>query len=304
VLCPGGDTKAAGNVIAACNYAATLLNRSNSNLKPEKSTSYTAGLILEPVTGWSTTVDYFNIKIKDQIILGAPGTEVRGAPTESVISDGAGGTFLGTPAFGPVIYFPSTYENANSTKVTGVELGSSYKFKLKEYGSLTVAAQFTHMISYVLTTADGQYQLAGTHGPSGTSGNTGNPKDRATVNVTWDRGPLQLSTSVNYISSFDLTDPSVGTNTCSDGAAYGLYFPDGNPPSNLCKVAAFVSTDLAARYKLNKGWTLHGSVTNLFKRQPPVDINTYGNAQLPYNPSLHSVGAVGRFINVGASYEF
>ena len=305
VLCPDGSPRTAGNVIAACSYQATQLNRSNPKLKPEKSDSFTAGLILEPVRGWSTTLDYFSIKIKDQIVLAAPSPDaVRGAPTESTISDGAGGTFLGTPAFGPVIYFPSTYENASSTKVKGVELGTSYKFKQASYGSLTAAAQFTHMMSYVLTVDGTRYQLAGTHGPSGTSGNTGNPKDRATVNLTWDNGPLQLSTTVNYISSFDLTDPSVGTNDCSAGAAYGSYFPDGNPPSNLCRVAAFVSTDLSGRYKLNKGWTIHGSVTNLFNRQPPVDLNTYGNAQLPYNPSLHSVGAVGRFVNVGASYEF
>jgi iron complex outermembrane receptor protein len=36
-------------------------------LKPEESTNLTAGIVMGPFEGWTATVDYFNIKVKDRI---------------------------------------------------------------------------------------------------------------------------------------------------------------------------------------------------------------------------------------------
>jgi iron complex outermembrane receptor protein len=106
------------------------------------------------------------------------------------------------------------------------------------------------------------------------------------------------------MSSFSLTDPSIGLNTCDDGAAVNGWFPNGGAPSQYCKVASFLDTDVSFRYNLNKQWTIHGAITNLFNQAPPLDINTYGGGQLPYNPSMHMTGAIGRFVNIGANYKF
>jgi len=145
-------------------------------------------------------------------------------------------------------------------------------------------------------------------------GNTGNPKDRVQASFTYDKGPLQVTTTFNWISSFDLTDPS-GSNagtpvlSCADGVNTGGYYaawvPSGLPTdSSACRVHSFLETDLSAIYKVDKHWTIHGAIANLFNRQPPLDLNTYGGGNLPYNPSMHQAGAVGRFVNVGASYTF
>ena len=88
------------------------------------------------------------------------------------------------------------------------------------------------------------------------------------------------------------------------GAAAGAFFPAGNVPNQYCQVKSFLSTDLTMRYKLDSKLSFHASVTNLFNTKPPVDFNTYGGGQLPFNPSLHSAGAIGRFINVGMNYNF
>jgi iron complex outermembrane receptor protein len=69
-------------------------------------------------------------------------------------------------------------------------------------------------------------------------------------------------------------------------------------------VQSFLDTDLYASYAIGDHLTVHGSVTNLFNEQPPLDLYTYGGGNLPYNPSMHQAGAVGRFINVGAAYKF
>ncbi len=317
ILCPNGPS-AAGAVIAACNYNVVYLNSANPKLNSEKSTSETLGVILEPIKGWSTTLDAYQVEIKDQIVAGTGdvANAVRGTALPSDCSDGAGNVVTCTPSAGPILYIPVEFVNANSTKVSGLELDSRYKFKMGEWGSLTAEINWSHMMSYIFTTNGTAYQLAGTHGPAVIGGNTGNPKDRIQTTFTWDKGPLQIATTFNYISSFSLTDPS-GSNagtpvlTCADGVQQGGYFASWFPgsaqvptQSQYCKVGAFLDTDLAVSYKLGKQWVIHGAVTNLFNQAPPLDLNTYGGGNLPYNPSMHMAGAVGRFVNLGASYKF
>ncbi|HEV2271047.1 MAG TPA: hypothetical protein VGR92_16460 [Steroidobacteraceae bacterium] len=45
---------------------------------------------------------------------------------------------------------------------------------------------------------------------------------------------------------------------------------------------------------------------NLFNKEPPVDVETYGGGSgfYPYDPGLHQAGAVGRYFTLGAAYEF
>ncbi|HXA47585.1 MAG TPA: TonB-dependent receptor [Burkholderiaceae bacterium] len=319
ILCPNGVATAKGAVISQCNFAPAYLTGAGP-LKPEKSTSETFGLILEPIKGWSTTADMYRIKIKDQIIGGPANISAahRGQPLSETCSDGAGGNTTCTTSVGEILYIPSPYVNANSTTVSGWEIDTRYKFKLGDLGNLTTDFDWSHTMSYVLS-ADyvgngypSDYQLAGTHGPATIGGNTGNPKDRIQATLTWEKSALQVTTTFNWIGSFDLTDPSGSNgggaiNDCKDassqGGAIAAWFPAGGPPSQFCKVNAFLDTDLTVRYKIDKNWTIHGNINNLFNQAPPLDINTYGSA-LPFNPSMHLAGAIGRFINIGANYTF
>ncbi|MDE2093369.1 MAG: TonB-dependent receptor [Burkholderiales bacterium] len=316
LLCADGKPTTAGNVIAACNYNVIYNNSSNPALQPEKSTSKTIGFIAEPIKGWSTTLDFYQVEIKNQIVAGTgdPANAVRGAPVVSDCSNGSGGSVSCTPAVGPILYIPVQYVNANATKVSGWELDTRYKFGLGEWGNLTTELDWSHTMSYIFTTGGVAYQMAGTHGPAVIGGNTGNPKDRAQFTLTYERGPLQVAGTVNYISSFDLTDPS-GSNagvpvlTCADGVSQGGYFaawiPSGTPTdSSVCKVHSFTTLNLTGVYKIGKNWTVRAAIDNVFDRQPPLDLNTYGGGNLPYNPSMHQAGAVGRFFSMGVTYTF
>ncbi len=317
LLCPNG-TQANGNpskgaVVAggssSCNYGAVFMNSSNPDLKPEKSVSETIGAIFEPIKGWSSTIDLYQVRISDQVIrgTGSVADAVRGTAVPTTCADGNGGTTPCTPSVGPVLYIPVEWVNANSTQVSGLEFESHYKQKMGTWGNLNVGMTWTHEMSYILTTDGQSYQLAGTHGPEVVSNNTGNPKDRIQAVFAWEQGPLQVATTFNWISSFNLTDPSFNNaTTCAKGAGIdgqGI-FPNTPPPANLCQVDSFLDTDLTLRYKLDAHWTLHGNVTNLFNRQPPVDLGTWGGGWTMYNASFHQAGAVGRFVNVGANYTF
>jgi iron complex outermembrane receptor protein len=114
------------------------------------------------------------------------------------------------------------------------------------------------------------YQLAGTQGPSGVGGATGNPKDRAQLSINWSRGPLDITTNFNYTSSFSTLDPSVGATDCaSTGVDAGgrNYFAGLVQPAQYCSVASFTVTNLNVQYKLSPNLTLKGSILNLFDKR-------------------------------------
>jgi iron complex outermembrane receptor protein len=316
ILCPDGKTTTAGNVPTQCAISPPYVQITNKDLQPEKSTSYNLGMILEPVKDLNATLDYYHIEVKNQIVTAAgnlPGfvpTFVRVAPVPMDISDGAGGTFVGTPSVGTAAYAISPYINSGSTKTSGLEADISYKWRMGDMGTLRANLSAAHTISYKQIAADGTvYSLAGTQGPSVVGGATGNPKDRAQFTLGYVRGPLDISATMNYTSSFSTLDESVGGTSCdSTGLDVGgrTYFQGVTQPAQYCHVSSFTTTNLNVVYKLTKDLSLRGAILNVFDRQPPIDVGTYGNAtaQTSYNASLHQPGAIGRFFSVGLTYQF
>ncbi|HEX8788021.1 MAG TPA: TonB-dependent receptor, partial [Telluria sp.] len=316
ILCPGGNPKAAGVVPAYCSFSPAYVQTTTRDLQPEKSKSYTLGLILEPIKGWSSTLDLYQIEVRNQIVTAAslPGYTpdfVRGVPVAQIYSDGNGGTYTATPAVGPIIYGTSGYVNAGRTQTSGFDFETQYRWHLGDLGTIKTELTWTHLMSYIITDSQGNnYQVAGTHGPSIISGDTGTPKNRAQLVGSWDRGPINVAATVNWVGSYSVLDPSVGDNDCQTSLqSSNLYF-SGAYPTTYCSVHPFTTVDLTLTYKVTPALTLHGTILNLFNRQAPVDAQTYGGSSvasgtnLPYNPSLAQSGAVGRFFNVGLSYHF
>jgi iron complex outermembrane recepter protein len=307
------------NVPAFCVFNPVYLQSTSKTLQPEKSTNYTAGFILEPVLGWSSTFDYYYIKLKNQIVSVASVSgfqplnfAVRGTPQVVVFGDGS----TGLSSVGPIAYINSPYINANQTTTSGFDLGTGYTWTLSDSSKLMANVEWTHILTYDLTLDGLKYKLAGTHGPSFVSGDTGNPKDRAQFVLQWAKGPFTATATVNYVGRFNVTDPSNGDFTCQDGLTNinaARWSNTGTAP-NYCSVASFTYTNLNFQYALNKQWTLQASIQNAFNARPPIDMQTYGanasgqpNATLNgllYNPALHQIGAVGPFWSLGFIYAF
>jgi iron complex outermembrane receptor protein len=318
ILCPTGQQYAAGTVPGACGMQPAYVQTTSQNLSPEKSKSYTLGIVLEPVKGLNATLDYYKIDVKNQIVTAAGNdpnyepTFVRGPITPVDIATGVGqNTVVGTPLAGPILYAQSPYINAGSTKTSGLEADIGYRWRLpSDMGVLRANLSAAHTISYEQTVAGVTYQLAGTQGPSVVSGATGSPKNRAQFSLGWAQGPLDVNATVNYTSRFSGLDPSVeGGDDCTASAlniASRTYFQGLVQPEYFCHVASFTTTNLNVMYKLSNNLSLKASILNLFDKQPPFDVSTYGNssAQTSYNASLHQAGAVGRFYSLGLNYTF
>jgi iron complex outermembrane recepter protein len=305
------------NVPFYCSFNVGFLQSSTPNLEPEKSTNWTLGLILEPIANWSTTVDYYSIDLTNQIIAASslPGFDpipgaVRG-PQESVtFGDGRQGL---SPA-GIIAYVPEGYVNAQSTKVTGIDLQSTWTFALPDNSRMKLAAQWSHIISYDLEVGGQTYNVAGTHGPAVVSGNTGTPRDRVQLTGQWMKGPFTGTLIGNYVSGYSMDDPSSGITDCDTMAAYGNPFrwPSGGVPEQFCSVDSFWYVNLNLQWQFNKQTMVQLSINNLFNQQAPVDVGGYAGTGdnrntsrgAPYNPSLHMPGVIGTSWMLGFTYTF
>lgn len=318
ILCKqaADGTQLPGSFPFTCNEFPTGLQTTNSALKPEKSTNYTVGFIVSPVSALTVSLDYWKIRIRQDIVsaselvnLGVPlqslqFTTLRGAPVilPQVQANGSLAPALTPVGLIAAQEFP--YVNATQTEVNGLDVDLSYHFGLGAFGRLSTSLNYSHMFHYYLT-APGAVttDLAGTHGPSGVSGDTGNPKDRAVLSESWDRRGWDVTATLNYISSFDLTDPSIGINTCGESIQNsGKWINTYAGPASFCEVERFIDADLYLQYTFNEHLSVHGTVLNVFDRQPPLDMQTYGSAG-NYSNAFADQGAIGRFFTIGFSYN-
>jgi iron complex outermembrane receptor protein len=306
LYCPGGNQVAnlPPGVNAPCNIPLQELQLSAAHLNPEKSNSFTLGLIFEPDPAFNATLDYYHITIKNQIIS-------VGQLGQLGLDDAASlGTTIYRDASGNILYDTYPFINANTTTTSGLDLDVRNKFDLHEYGKIKTDLQITYMLQYDLTAQGVTYKLAGTDGPAFVSENTGTPRTRGAFSVTWEKGPFEITGTLNYISGYSMIDPSED-NPATCAAVLAATFPTTPPPQQFCSVPSFTEFNLTGRYDFDKHWQFHAGVINLFNRHAPYDLRTFGapgnGAQqggAPYNPSFHQDGAVGPMITVGAVYTF
>jgi iron complex outermembrane receptor protein len=328
VLCPGGVTNVKGTFNALCSYPAVGVEAGNPNLKAVKSTNATFGVIFEPFKQFNASLDWYYIDLKNDIISASSAGGfyvdsielVRGPPaklavcTATVTTGTCPQATVDTPVGYPA-YTLIPYVNAGETKTSGYDLDLRSNFSMGDFGDLRAQFNVTYIMQYELIANDTLFNLAGTHGPQSISGDTGNPRGRATASLTWEKGPFSSTLSVNYQTAFNITDPSSGYGTCLQAlqgrspSAYGSALSSSvkTLPSQwypYCAVQHFTDVNLYASYLINDHLQVHGSITNLFDSPPPVDLQTYGGgAELAYS-TLDQDGAVGRFFLLGATYKF
>ncbi len=279
-------------VAAACDPAnVAVITSPNPDLKPEKATSTTVGLVFDPAPGTSIAFDLWRVSRKDEINQDTTDSAIAAG---HVARDPGGATTIpGDP--GPLVAVLASYVNSARSTVTGFDLDARQLIPLGSAGKLTLDLKWTHMTSFKRTERDGtSVDYAGTHGNCDATNCVGTPADRANVGASWEIGDWRIAGLVNYRAALknklDKDKP-----TCASTFADGSDAPAG------CKIASFSTFDLTARWKASANLELFGSVQNLFDRKPPLDPLTYG--AISYNP-LDFSGAIGRFFNIGARYRF
>ena len=111
------------------------------------------------------------------------------------------------------------------------------------------------------------------------SGDTGNPKDRATASLAWDLGPWNMTASVNYVGTlqphrpdgrrFNTCEEAIRPVVCSALRRVPESGLPGVPRRRCCSTAtckSFTDVDLYAQYAFSKNLSVHASILNLFGR--------------------------------------
>ncbi|WP_447594996.1 TonB-dependent receptor [Stenotrophomonas rhizophila] len=286
VRCPGGNP-APGATDDDCGaLPVAIITRPNPDLKPEESKSYSVGLVLQPTSSTSMTIDAWQIKRTNEI---AQGSTAEAIAAGNVLRDS--NLLNGVPGTGSILAVNTQYINAASTRVRGIDTDIRQTFDIGP-GQLEMDLQWSHVLKFERTDADVTVDYAGTHGNCDVTNCIGTPKDRINFGTTWKQGPWSVSGVANYISKMENKDFR------GPDGSYQFAYADG---TDVTKISSFTTFDLSGRWNVTEAFELNASVQNLFDRIAPLDPTTYGGVN--YNP-LHFSGAIGRYFTVGAKYTF
>jgi iron complex outermembrane receptor protein len=293
VRCPGGVPAAGGATAADCSITIGAVKVGNPNLQPETSKGATLGIVWDPLTNTSLSLDAWKIKRSNEI---NPLSYVEAAALPTAIRNDNNLVVNGVvrPNTGTLLLSNAPYQNSSYTQVKGIDLDVKQRIPMGSYGRTVVGLTWTHVASWLRAEKNGtMFQYAGTHGNCDTSNCAGTPKDKISVNATWERDALSVSAIANYRA--DMQNTYFAGDKCASQYANGADAPGG------CRLASFTSVDVSARYKVNAQWQVYASISNLFDKVAPLDPLTYGG--LSYNP-MDASGAIGRFFKVGARAQF
>ena len=268
-----------------CSTQFNTINGGNPDLKPEKSTNVTLGLVLAPTSGTSLAIDAFKINLKDAIVNGVAAT--------TILSDLSKYGYLVTrgpvdPAFpnlpGPITAITQTNLNLGETRVTGVDIDARWSLGMGELGKLGAMINGTYFIKYDVQNPDGSF--SGGVDQINTANGGVIPRWKHYLAVDWTVGPWGITLAQNFQKSYhDIP----GTNDA--------------PTDPTRRVGAYETYDMQVRYTGIKALTLRAGVRNLFDRPPPY---TNSGGTVTFQGGYDSVygDPRGRFLYAGVSYEF
>lgn len=273
-----------------CNTQFTTRGGGNPDLKPEKSTQWSLGGIVEPVPGFSLGADYWNIEIKDVIgqpsedaIFGdinaseAAGLIVRYAPG----SPGCQNAGAGLPC--PINFGIQGQVNLTKLDVSGVDVNLGARLPRQNWGSIDVKFNGTYYIKWnQQNVGEDEVHLAGKFaGNAATVVSQGAsagavPRWKHNWAGNYNYGPWQATLSQTYQNG---------------------YVDDGDAR----RVGSYSLWALAGGYTGVKNLTLQLGIKNLFDRDPPF--TRQGNTfQVGYDPAY--ADPVGRFFWGSIKYAF
>ena len=273
---------------------------SNPDLKPEKSRSFTLGILVEPMRNVSFSVDYYNIK-KTGAITTADNTPAlqayyAGQPIPAgfnIIEDVP--IAPGDPRQPRVAFVQSGFINADTIKSQGLDFAANAQFKVNDNITWTSSLEASYIIKLSTTFPDGSTQrYDGTLGNFNLTSGSGTPKWRGTWLNTLDFGKFALTGTLNFFGGYDLSAMDQGDDYKDCGQMTAGYLP--------CRVDDYLTFDLNAQVRVNDNFTLYASMLNVFDDLPPIDTITYGAHA--YNPVQGGLGILGRYFNVGIKANY
>ncbi len=278
VLCPGGNVAAGGVEARDCGQQFFKLQGGNKNLQPEKSKSFTLGMVIEPIPSVTASVDYFNIKIKNQISVVSEG-DIFADPVKYAAN-------YVRNADGSLNYVTDTNVNLGNVHTQGFDLGFAWRAPKTAWGNFGLSLDGTYVTQYDYQSAVGGAYLNNLAVYGGGVGTAGGVvfRWRHTATLNWSQGPWSGVLQQVYTTGYrDQNGPNVVT-------AYKNH-----------QVGDYTRYNLSGSYTGFKNLTLTAGIKNLFNTDPPAS-NVTDNFQYGYDARYGD--AIGRAFFVRANYQF
>lgn len=322
IRCTNGVTANPGADQADCAKGISGTAAANPALLPEKSKSYTIGMIMSPTKNLDISIDGYQIRKENETALSSsdfvlnhqdqfPGRVIRDQNQANWLRD-ANGVLI--PNSGPLQQILIPYVNQGATEVRGIDVDATLRTNLGERGTLTSKANVGYTLAYLRSEQPGDVE----HNAAGTSGGLSDwatsvgdvPRWRSSLLNSWKKGPHEASLLVRYVGGVSLlrrydNDVTYDVPYCYYGSGqpktayslgglpkYSTYYPG-------CSVHSFTTFDVGYSYTGIKDLTLSLSVQNILDEKQPYNPG-YGTTG--YNPSLSN--GSGRYFRLSASYKF
>ncbi len=281
-------------------YSIGQTTLASPNLEPEKSRSFTGGVLFEPIRNVSFTVDYYNIRKTGAITSPSSAPAIAAYYAGTAIPAGfnviADAPDVNNPTARPRIAFvESQLVNSDTIKSEGIDFGANGRFALGPI-NWTTNLDASLILELSTTFQDGTKETyVDTLGNFNLTAGNGTFRWKGNWQNTFEYNDISLTGTVNYTSGYDLSAVDQGTGYRDCGLA-----PD--PAYTGCRVKSYITVDSNVSFKINDKFTFYVNALNVFDRRPPLDPVTYG-AHL-YNAVQGGNGIYGRAYRAGARFSF
>ncbi|MES2042498.1 MAG: TonB-dependent receptor [Pseudomonadota bacterium] len=245
----------------------SYLSGGNSTLTPEKSDSWTVGMIVAPhaIPGLSLTVDYYKIKVKNLIAGVSIQTIINQCYDSPSLSNGY--CALVNPRNATTHEFATPYVGIASTvnfakQVTsGIDADLAYRHTFNGGGRI----DFRGIFSYTIEKTN-YLDPINTNLPTRQLGNLGDPQYEGQFNVTYrTAGGISLRYAFQYIGK-----QSIGS-YCNQNSCFG------NPPANadqypVVNYPEITYHNLRLGFEVEKKFEFYVGVDNVFDKLPPYGL--------------------------------
>jgi iron complex outermembrane receptor protein len=256
----------------------------NPNLEPEKSRTFTAGIVFEPSASFSVGIDFYQINWTNQVAFEDLQTLVNSPNDPRVFRD---------PTTGLIRSVSTTYINLNAISTQGVDIDIRYRTNSK-YGRLGTRLVANYVDSYEMEGTE----YAGTDGAWLVSNASAVPRWKGQWSFDWEQGPWTAQLTLNYMHHYWRTyGMTAAPSFFRPGAATAI--PQTGQLDQ--KSPSYTTLDLYARYNVTPKLSISGSVVNLTDEMPPFDPSF---SQTYFHDRGTGFDVRGRIYRVGAQYRF
>jgi outer membrane receptor protein involved in Fe transport len=322
-IAQGADPSQIGKIADPTAGQANATGGGNPNILPETAKTYTIGVVLRPeefLSGFSLSLDYYNIKITDAITAQTPADAINacfGNITAASVTNPAclaidrnslDGSLSGTSTLtNPILGLPSPLTNNGRIKTDGIDLVLNYRRDLgfarlnwNFAGNHTMSSQFQASPTAVVRECTGFYSTnCGI--ANGLSTGSITPKYSWNQRTTLTFGDVDVSLLWRHISKMRY-EPLAGT--LFSGTITGKG-PLVGQQVNFNEIPAANYFDLAFRVNASENMEFTFTIMNLLDREPPIVGSSAGSTTFNGGNTYPSTyDAIGRRFAAGARLRF